>query len=403
MVEPTVLAIGAVAFLLVLILILRNAASEEPIQKGAKKDKQKLKQLQSKQQKPKKGRSALKKNERAGITSEWQVVGDSSARDAHEMLEFLKGKDPNEIAKQQAASTKQPTKKKGKKAKEEVQSSEDSATDDGGVLEGFEEVKKKEKAPTNDKKKKKKEKKPEEIKDQSKPYFRLLNPDGTPVKDEKQQKGRKGRINSGDEAQGERKPREPRPEGEKRERKPKPEGEKREPRERKEGDEPRERKPREPRPPREPREERRPVTSPPNVTSYVEADLNELLNAITKDYKPKKKEIRFDSQFSPIPRHLILRILGKLEARDLVALSRVNHYFKGVSRNDSLWKTLCLRDFGLKEKDQTKKISWRTYKNEFSKKRNRRSKKEEAAVPQGEEKDTKGKQKPSKEEEVTPE
>jgi len=404
MVDQAFLAIGAVTFLVVLILILRNGANQEP-QKLSKKDKQKQKPVQPKVQKPKKGRSALKKNERSGIVSEWQVVQDSAAKDAHEVLEFLKGKDPSEIAKQQAAAAKQPTKKKGKKTKDEAQSSEDSATDDGS-LEGFEKVKKREKTPADDKKKKKKEKKQEEAKDkdQSKPYFRLLNPDGTPVKDEKaakkgQRKGNEVRINSGDEAQGEKKAR---PEGEKREKKPRLDGEKREPRERKEGEP--ERKPREPRPPREPKEERRPITSPPNV-KYEEADLNDILNNITKDYKPKAKAVRVPSEFSRIERKIILKILGKLEARDLVALSGVNHHFLAVSRFDALWKSLLLRDFGLK--DQGKHKNFRaTYRAEFNRKRSasRRGKKDEAAVPQGEEKDTKGKkERASKEEEVTQE
>jgi len=399
MVDPTFLAIGAVTFLVVLILILRNGVNQEP-PKVSKKDKQKQKPQQPKVQKPKKGRGALKKSERSGIVSEWQVVQDTAARDAHEVLEFLKGKDPNEIAKQHTAATKQPAKKKGKKTKDEAQSSEDSATDD--ALEGFERVKKREKTPADDKKKKKKEKKQEDVKDQSKPYFRPLNPDGTPVKDEKPakkgpRKPNADRINSGDEAQGERKPR---PEGEKKERKPRPEGEI--PRERKEGE-----TERKPRPPREPKEERRPVTSPPSVKDYVEADLNDILNNITKDYnsKPKPKVSRIPSDFSKIERRTILKILGKLEARDLIALSRVNRQFLAVTRSDSLWKALLLRDFGLK--DQGKHRGFRAaYRVEYKKKNTpKKGKKDEAAVPQGEDKDTKGKteKEQSSKEEVTQE
>jgi hypothetical protein len=396
MVDPTFLVIGAAIFFIVLILILRSGAKEEPLKPTlSKKDKQKQKQQLAKQQKPKKGRSALKKSERSGIASEWQVV-DSAAKDATEVLEFLKGKDPNELAKQQAGPTKQAAKRKGKKAKEEVQSSEDSATDDGS-LEGFEQVKKK--APA-DKKKKKKEKKQEEVKDIApKPYFRPLNPDGTPIKEEKPKKGeRKPRVDGhrpripregGDaEGQGERKPR---PEGERRERKPRPEGEQRE------GEE--ERKPREPRPPKEPREVRRPITSPPNV-KYEEADLNDILNSITEDYKSKPKpprepresrtSARASSLFSKIQRNVLIQLLGKLEARDLVALSGVNHHLLFAARKDSLWKELLFRDFGVKDLRQTK--SFRVaYIVEYKKKHNKGGKKDEAAVPQGEEKDAKAK------------
>jgi len=398
MVDPTFLVIGAAIFFIVLILILRSGAKEEPLKPTlSKKDKQKQNQQLAKQQKPKKGgRSALKKSERSGIASEWHVV-DSAAKDATEVLEFLKGKDPNELAKQHAGATKQAAKRKGKKPKEEVQSSEDSATDDGS-LEGFEQVKKK--APA-DKKKKKKEKKQEEVKDAvPKPYFRPLNPDGTPIKEEKPKKGeRKPRVDGerrepripregGDaEGQGERKAR---PEGERRERKPRPEGEQREPRERREGEE--ERKPR---PPKEPREVRKPITSPPNV-KYEEADLNDILNLITQDYKPKaprdssRTSTRASSIFSKIERTILVQILAKLEARDLVALSKVNHHLMFAARKDSLWKDLLFRDFGVRDstRHKTPRVG---YIVEYKKKHNKGGKKDEAAVPQGEEKDAKAK------------
>lgn len=397
MVDPTILAIGAVTFLVVLILILRNGAKEEP-KKPSKQDK-KQKQLQAKQQKPKKGRSALKKSERAGIPSEWQVVVDSAAKDASEVLEFLKGKDPNEIAKQQGTATKTPTKKKGsnKKNKAEVHSSEDSATDDGSY-EGFEEVKKK--APTEKKKKKKeKEKKQDEAKEHSKPYFKPLNPDGTPVKDEKggkrERKARKSEGGDAPQPEGQQK------EGEKREKRVKAEGEKREPRERKEGEgsekkrEPR--PPREPREPKEPREERRPVTSAPNVKQEEQAGIDEILNTITQDFnhkdKPKKNpSVRQPTVFSKIERTLVKRILGFLSARDLVALSAVNHHFLAAARNNSLWQDLCTRDFGLKANNFRQGGFRNLYRVEYVKRKPaRKTKKDDATAPQGEEKDTKGK------------
>lgn len=408
MVDPTILAIGAVTFLVVLILILRNGAKEEP-KKPSKKDK-KQKQLQAKQQKPKKGRSALKKSERAGIPSEWQVVGDSAAKDANEVLEFLKGKDPNEIAKQQATATKAPSTKKkasNKKNKDEVQSSEDSATDNGSN-EGFKEVKKK--APTDKKKenKEKKEKKQDEAKDHSsKPYFKPLNPDGTPIKDEKGGKReRKPRKSEGDaprEAEGQQK------EGEKRERKAKSDGEKREPRERKEGGEGSEGK-REPREPKDRKPVNRPVTSPPIVKQEEQAGLDEILNTITQDFrkeKPKKDAVvRHPSVFSKLERTLVKKILGLLSARDLVALSAVNHHLCAASRNNKLWQDLCVRDFGLAAKDApNRRGGHRTYyRNEFLKRKSgRKTKKDDASTPQGEEKDTKGKKKEQASKEVVQE
>jgi hypothetical protein len=375
MVDPTFLAIGAVTFLVVLILILRNGAKEEP-KKPSKKDK-KQKQLQAKQQKPKKGRNALKKSERAGIPSEWHVVGDSAAKDASEVLEFLKGKDPNEIAKQQQVATKTPTKKKGsnKKTKDEVQSSEDSATDDGSY-EGFEEVKKK--VPATDKKKKKKEerkeKKQEGSKDNSKPYFKAEE-----KKDEKGKRERKPRKSEGEGPEGLQK------DGERRER--------REPRERKEGEGERKREPRPPKEPREPRAEPlRPVTSAPNVKYEEQAGIDEILNTITQDYKPKKQSAaRQPSIFSKIERRVVKKILGYLTARDLVSLSTVNHHFLAAARNDELWKRLCVKDFGINEKDHRRGGFRSLYRSEFLGKKTHKPKKDGAAIPRGEEKDTKGK------------
>jgi len=380
MVEPTFLAISAVVFFIILVLILRNGASEE--KKPSKKDrKSKPVPQKIKQKKP---RTSLKKSDRPVEPTEWEVEG--AGRDAQDVLEFLKGKDPSELAKQHGQGTKQ-GKKKGKKAKEEALESDESGGDSVASDEGFEEVKKK---VVIDKKKKKKEpkKKVEEPanKDKSKkPYFKPLKPEeGGPEVKEEQRKGKRERripVEGAEEGAAERRGR---PEGERGERKPRPEGERRE---------------RKPRPEGElERPIRRPVTSPPNV-KYEEADLNDILNSITQDYQSKPQARRIPSVFSKIPRTVVVKIISKLEARDLISLSEVNHYFVGVARKNSFWKDLYSRDFGLK--DTGKERNFRAaYRAEYKKRKNmRKSKEQGVGAPQGEEKDTKPKPKAVKKEE----
>jgi len=376
MVEPTFLAISAVVFFLILVLILRSGASGE--HKPPKKDrKSKPVPQKIKQKKP---RTSLKKGDRPVEPTEWEVEG--AGRDAQDVLEFLKGKDPNELAKQHGQGTKQ-GKKKAKKAREEALESDESGGDSVASDEGFEEVKKK---VVIDKKKKKKDnkKKVEEPKEKAKkPYFKPLKPEeGGPEVKEEQRKGKRERrspVEGAEEGAAERRGR---PEGEKRERKPRPEGERRERKPRLEGE--------------CERSTRRPIiTSPPNV-KYEEADLNDILNSITQDFQSKPQARRIPSVFSKIPRSVVVKIISKLGVRDLISLSEVNHYFMGIARNNSFWKDLYLRDFGLR--DPGAKNLRHAYITEYKKRKIRKSKEEGAGAPQGEEKDTKPKPKAVKKE-----
>jgi hypothetical protein len=116
MVEPAFLAVLAIAFLVVLALILRSGGNNtQPV-----KEKPKRQPVKEKKGKGPK-RNALKKDKRPEEVKEWTGV-DTAAKDAQEMLEFLKGRDPVEIARLHAGQAKQP-KKKGantKKAKDEA-------------------------------------------------------------------------------------------------------------------------------------------------------------------------------------------------------------------------------------------------------------------------------------------
>jgi len=365
------LVLGAVLFFVILVAILRSAASGENRKPVSKKEK-KPKPIPQKQ-KQKRGRSSLKKSERPEGRSEWVGV-DSPAKDAEAVLEFLKGKDPAEIAKQHVTATK--ATKKAKKAKEAVQESDESASESVASDEGFEEVKKNE--PKKKKNDKKKEKKPEDQKEKSKkPFFKLLRPEdgGPPVEEQRRGKRDRNANTEGASAEGatggaagggERKAR---PEGERAERKARPEGERRKPRS--EGEE---------------KPVRRPITSPPNV-KYEEADLNDILNSITQEYKQRATITRIDSIFSNYPRQVVAQILAKLTARDLVALSEVNHYFMGIARKDSFWRDLAARDFGVRDgKIKNFRVA---YKKEYKKRKHPR--KEEVGAPLGEEKDRKAK------------
>lgn len=338
MVEPTFLVVVGVAFVILLVLILRGAGSKAEELKSAKEKKPKV----PKKLKGPKGpqRNSLPKERRPTDVREWTGV-DTAAKDAQEMLEFLKGKDPAEIAKQnkqnnnskkkpQQAQQPKPT-KKGSKAVDTA--SEDSASD--SVEEGFSLIKNKKVEKKSNQKPaaeivEKKEDKKASKRPSNKPFFKESEAEIEERKQRKEKFAQERREGGQDSEQKERKPRVEGEEGvEKRERKERP------PRERKE------------RPEGEIRQ-RKPITVAPNV-KYEQADLDDILNSITQDYKPKPKAHRISSVFSKIPRNIVVTILSKLQARDLVALSGVNHYFWGVARKDSLWKELAQRDFGLRD------------------------------------------------------
>jgi len=406
MVEAAFLAVLAIAFFVILIIILNsgNNTTQTPV-------KEKQKKQPAKEKKPKgPKKSALKKDKRPGEIKEWTGV-DTAAKDAQEMLEFLKGKDPVEIAKQHVIQPKQQTsnKKKGnnKKPKEEVEtlSSEDSASE-VGIEEGFSLIAKKPKTgkkPTSKKGENQENKDKDKDKDKSskmKWFFKEEEQKEAERKAEKKaerkarrekkiadgeivvtEEGEKRKRPQGDRDQ---KPRENRPKQPRDEKDPnKPPKERKERKERSEGEEPRK---------KEQPQRRAFPTAPPNV-KYDEADLSDILNSITQDYdKPKPQTHRVGTIFSKIPRSIVTSILSKLEASDLTALSEVNYYFSALARREIFWKDLLLRDFGIK--DIGKYRSFRVgYKAEYKKRKQQKKKKEKEIVPQDESKDS---EKPTK-------
>lgn len=393
MVEPTFLVALAVAFALGLILIWRQNTPTHVVEKKRPQNEKKIK-AQKKQKGPQ--RNSLKKDKRPQDVKEWTGV-DTAQKDAQEMLEFLKGKDPNEIAKQLGQGKKKKVQaaaaaKKAKAAEESA--SEDSASESDGFKKIVKKAKKEKEEKKEEKKKKEERKKGGEDKG-AKSFFK--------VEGEKSEEKKPKRKPAAEGELGERKRKE-RPEGERRERpegerKERPEGEKRERRERPEGERPAdgERKERPDRP------VRKPIPTVAPIVKYEQADLTDILDSITQDFdsKPKPKTNRVSSDFSKIPRTIVVSILAKVEARDLVALSRVNHHFSGLARKESLWKDLLQRDFGLKDmgKHRTFRIA---YKAEFKRRKaaKKQQRKEEKAVveapPAAETEETKDEQ-PEKE------
>jgi len=392
MVEPTFLVGLAAVFLAILVFILKSSLSGASTKEQLKKDK---KQKPVKERKPKgPKKNALRKEKRPNEVREWSGV-DSAAKDAQEMLEFLKGKDPAELAKQQKSLEKQQINnrkkqqpKKSAKKEEVAQSSEDSSNETTLTEGGFSVISKKGNEKKKNQNKDDSEKKKDSYSKKPKPFFKPApGEEGEQKTGEKKprrerQERQERRPHSGDEnVEGGEKKKRVEGEQENKERKPR--------RERPEGEVVGEGEDK-PRRERQERPVRKPLPTVAPIVKYEQADLNDILNSITQDFKPKPKALRISTVFSKIPRNIVLTILSKLEARDLVALSEVNHYFSSVVRKDSLWKELLFRDFGIRDFGKYRNFR-AAYRAEVKKRRTAKKKEVKEIVPQDEPKDSKAK------------
>jgi len=394
MVETTFLAgLGAV-FLVILVVILRSGGGVEV---DSNQNNQKKQKKLPKEKKPKEGKvskkNPSKKVQRTPEPTEWTEVY-TSAKDAQEMLEFLKGKDPTEIAKHLNQPKQQQQAASKKKSKKEAKSSEVLA--EVVLEEGFELIStKKVKATpptdieTTDSKKPKEGKKEGKKNPRVKAFFKeeeIRDKDGKKIKEKRVKKDPEN--NTEEKLERPRKERPPKrehnTEGE--ERPPKREkigGESNRPFKQREGgnnnnnnennnnNNNNNNK-------KSPVVKRLPIV-PPNV-KYEEANLDDILNSITADFKPKPKIHRIGSLFSKIPRNIVISILSLLDSPDLLSLSEVNHYFSGVARKEPLWKDLLFRDFGLK--DVGKNRGFRAaYRAEYKKRKQQQKKKTTVDVP----------------------
>jgi len=376
MVETTFLAgLGAI-FFVILVVILRSGGGTEVEQKKQKK-------LPPKEKKPKVSKNPSKKVKSTPEPTEWTEVY-TSAKDAQDMLEFLKGKDPTEIAKLNQPKKQQPPTKK-KSSKKEAK----SVVEKEVVLEeGFELISSKKAKATPPPTDETDSKKPKEGKGKDgktlsknprvKAFFKeeeIRDKDGKKIKEKR---FKKDPENTEERSE---KPRKERPT----KRENTTEGEERPPkREKLEGElnnnnnNSNNNKERPPKEKKSPAVKRLPIV-PPNV-KYEEANLDDILNSITADFKPKSKIHRIGSLFSKIPRNIVISILSLLDSNDLLSLSEVNHYFSGVARKEPLWKDLLFSDFGLK--DVGKNRGFRAaYRAEYKKKKQLQKKRNSAAVP----------------------
>jgi len=107
--------------------------------------------------------------------------------------------------------------------------------------------------------------------------------------------------------------------------------------------------------------------APPLPGGYEAPSIDEMLKAISSFYGTSTKE----HFFSKLPKLAVFKILQFLIVRDVVALSRVNHFFNKMCRDDKLWKFLCERDFKKKfsDKDNGKKRFKVVYKDEYKNKK----------------------------------
>jgi len=107
--------------------------------------------------------------------------------------------------------------------------------------------------------------------------------------------------------------------------------------------------------------------APPLSGGYEAPSIDDMLKAISTFYGTSAKE----HFFSKLPKLAVFKILQFLLVRDIVALSRVNHFFNKMCRDDKLWKFLCERDFKkkLSEKDVGKKRFKAVYKDDYKTKK----------------------------------
>jgi len=344
--ENQVVLIIGLAFVAALGFILRQANTPAP-QKQIKEKPVR----QPKVQKTKKQPAQKKSQKKGSQVTEWVGV-DSATKDAQDMLEFLKGRDPKEISKVLKSQNPKPkaqpqpqapvvqNSKKGKNQKQQAQNDSNNEA----AEEGFSVIQKK--APKQKKEKKGKQPKEEEKDEGRSPRVKSF----FKADEEKIQKEKKERAEA--YAKGERPPRV------KRERREKKEGEEESASESDSGAEkPRQKRERREKPEGE-QSERPPRTIvAPNVPKYELPDINDMLNSITQNYKatpknatpppPRTKKERESSLFSKIPRSIVMqRILPYLTVKELVCLSQVNQYFQNAAKKDSLWKTFYVKEFG---------------------------------------------------------
>jgi len=149
-----------------------------------------------------------------------------------------------------------------------------------------------------------------------------------------------------------------------------------------------------------PQRKPRPPLSPPTLENYSPASVEDIMTSMTSYYEktktekkeksqphqnptkgkpefkpPKEKQLPKESKektpqkrsqkkgFESLEKRIQISILQFLDPVDLAAFSFACRSFKKAALSEPIWRNLCLRDFGLKEKTQDK---WKlTYKAHF--------------------------------------
>lgn len=352
MVDTAFLAIGGFVFLLLLVVILYSAAPAEEREKPARVNKA---SKGKKKPVPKKGakKDGVKKAAPSTV-KEVFIVGESRVKEEdRNMLEFLKGRDPKEIARVLQRENKQARKKDAKPvvaAVAEVHEEEEEDDEDFAVIQRKTQEKPKKEAKVEKEGKKKKEK------PKSSSFFKEEKKPVDPKAPRRQR--RDAPPTEGEAVEGEAKDEKGKPEGERpprRERAPRlnadGEVEERRPR----GDNVERRAP------------RKPIAVPTVSLSNVELDVNSFMDFITADEERKAREA---SKFSILERRTVLQILGYLSVGQLLSLSRVNKYFNNICKAQSLWQSLAAEHFNLKSLGKNR-LWIQAYKSEY-KRRNKK-------------------------------
>jgi hypothetical protein len=117
------------------------------------------------------------------------------------------------------------------------------------------------------------------------------------------------------------------------------------------------------RPPRPQRPREAPLPPPkPMSGPYEAASLDDMLSAISTFYGVKPKE----NFFSKLPARFLYKVLHSLKVKDLITLSKVNHFLNKFCRDDKLWRFFFELDFKAKLAPGKKRIK-NIYKEEYLK------------------------------------
>src|SRR5215469_9405478 len=72
--------------------------------------------------------------------------------------------------------------------------------------------------------------------------------------------------------------------------------------------------------------------------------------------KPEGKKIRQHKNASILPDDIMLKVMGYLQPEDLINCSGVCKQWRSTSRDNVLWKAICLRSYNAKSSNKREQI-----------------------------------------------